>query len=402
MMKTKKVLVIGVGAFQKKGLDYLKSQNFYIVGIDGNFNASGKNICDKFFHLNLNELGRILEISKSEKVDFALGFECDPAVEAINIVNENLALKALNEKAREASMDKLLVRKLQKKLKLNCPEFYEIYNCEELKKILGLTKNDWALKPIASSGSRGVELLNPESDFALAFRRSSKFKKIDDPLLLEEFIHGKEIALDGFCVNGQCHALALSHKDRTSAPYLLDEGLLISSDVTEEIALEAKRQLSIIFSYLQSDLTSAYHAEFLCNEKGLYLVEFSFRGAGFNVFSTLIPAVTGFNTLEYSVAICESSNCSWSYACSDPKKRLYLGFFGGLDGTLKTVIIPDSIKNDPFVKELKIYVKPGDETNFLRSGSDRLGHIILLGSDNDLLKEKFYEMKNQVQFIYAD
>ena len=38
----------------------------------------------------------------------------------------------------------------------------------------------------------------------------------------------------------------------------------------------------------------------------------------------------------------------------------------------------------------------------LRSGADRLGHIILLGSDEDSLKEKFYEMKNQVQFIYAD
>ena len=401
-MRAKKALVIGLGAFQRKGLDYLKSNNFYIVGIDGNFNASEKSICDKFFHCDLNELDRIIEISESENVDFALGFECDPAVEAINIVNENLKLKALNEKARKASMDKLLVRKLQKRLNLNCPEFYEIYNFGQLEKILELSKNSWALKPIASSGSRGVELLNADSDVALAFDRSSKYKRINNPLLLEEFINGREIALDGFCVNGQCHALTLSHKDRMTDPHLLDEGLLISSDVDQEIALEAKKQLSTLFSYLQSDLTSAYHAEFLCNEKGLYLVEFSLRGAGFNVFSNLIPTVTGFNTLEYSVALCERKHCSWSYTCSDKSKRLYLGFLGGLDGTLKNVIIPDSIKNNPFLQELNIYVKPGDKTHFLRSGSDRLGHVILLGSDRDALKEEFYEIKNQVEFIYAN
>jgi len=401
-MITNKVLVIGVGAFQKKGLEYLKSRGFYIVGIDGNANASGKKSCDKFFHCDLNEQVRILEISKREKVDFALGFECDPAVQAINIVNESLGLKALNQQARNASMDKLLVRKIQKKLKLNCPEFHEIYNVNELKKNIFLNKSDWILKPLSSSGSRGVELLNLKSDIDLAFHRSSKFNKSDDPLLLEEFIHGKEIALDGFCVNGQCHALTLSYKDRTPEPYLLDEGLLISSDVNVELALEAKRQLSILFRYLQSDLTSPYHAEFLCNEKGLYLIEFSFRGAGFNVYSKLIPAVTSFNTLEYSVALCESSNCNWSYACSDLKKRVYLGFFGGLDGTLKTITIPESIKNDPLVKEFKIYVEPGDETSFLRSGADRLGHIILQGLDEDSLKEKFYEIKNQVKFIYAN
>ena len=109
-----------------------------------------------------------------------------------------------------------------------------------------LKKNTWSdtkatglLKPLASSGSRGVELLNPRIGLCFSIsHRSSKFKTINrtTALLLEEFIHGKEIALDGFCVNGQCHALALSHKDRTPAPYLLDEGLLISSDVTVEIS----------------------------------------------------------------------------------------------------------------------------------------------------------------------
>jgi biotin carboxylase len=394
-------LVIGTGAFQQKGLDYLKANGFKIIGVDGNPNASGKETCDNFYHCDLNEYEKIVTIAKEENAAFAVGFECDPAVEPVNIVNKALGLKALNEDARKASMDKLMVRHIQKKLGLNCPEFYEIYSLEELKKIHSASDHNWVLKPIASSGSRGVELLSRSSNLEEAYARSSKAKKPTEPLLLEEFIQGKEIALDGFCVNGECHALTISHKDRSEPPYLLDIGLLISSDVQSELALEAKRQLGVIFRDLQTDLSSAYHAEFLYNEKGVHLVEFSFRGAGFNVFSKLIPQVTGVDTLKFLVEQSQGLDLKWN-ATNPSHNALYLGFFDGKDGVLKNVVVPEQIQNAPSTLELNIYAKPGQTTNFLRSGADRLGHIILIGSVNDSLKDSFFNIKKQVQFIYEN
>ncbi|MBC7427488.1 MAG: ATP-grasp domain-containing protein [Bacteriovorax sp.] len=399
-MTSKKVLTIGIGQFQLLGIETLKKNGYTVIGIDGNQNAAGRALCDKFYHCELNENEKIIEIAKSEKVDFAIGFECDPAVEAINIVNEMLGLPALNETARRTNLDKLLVRKIQKELKLNMPLVYEIENLEQLKEIVQNSNHPWVLKPKASSGSRGVELIEQNSNIEAAFQRSNVFKKNTDPLMLEEFVPGKEIAIDGFAHNGECHILTISFKDRTAPPYLLDEGLLISNNIEDPLAIEAKRQLNAIFNSIQADLSSPFHAEFLYNENGVYLVEYSLRGAGFNVFSKLIPLVSGFDTLNFLINQSSGSVENWTFNSKSLNKNLYLGFFDGETGILKSIDLPSDLKNDPLVNECNIYVSAGDTTKKLKSGADRLGHIVLKGTASDSLREKFYAIKNKVKFIY--
>lgn len=399
-MNANKVLAIGVGQFQRMGLEFLKKLGLTVIGIDGNVKASGRDLCDNFYNCELNDFSKILEIAKLEKVDFAVGFECDPAVEAINLINESLGLPALNELARKSNLDKLLIRQTQKKLNLNCPAFYEVQSFDELKKIVQNSNQPWVLKPKSSSGSRGVELIKQESNIQEAYNRSVAFKKSNESLLLEEFIPGKEIAIDGFFQNGECHVLTISFKDRTPPPYLLDEGLLISNNISHPLAIEATRHLSLILKSLQPNIACPFHAEFLHNENGVYLVEYSLRGAGFNVFSKLIPLVSGFDTIEFLINQSRGNIKEWTFENKNLDSNLYLGFFEGQEGKIKEIIIPEEVKSDPLINEFQIYVSPGDNTHTLKSGADRIGHTVLKGYSQDLLREKFCEIKKKVKFIY--
>ncbi|GEM_PF-5007096 len=393
-------LVIGVGKFQLAGLNYLKSLGMTIVGVDGAEHADGKVLCDRFYHCDLNKIPEILEIVSKEKIDFAIGFECDPAVDAINIVNSTLGLPALNEIARRASIDKLLVRQYQKKLGLNCPSFYEIFTLEQLKQTVSESKKEWVLKPMGSSGSRGVQLLNNNSDLENAFMSTIRYRSnSQEVIILEEFISGKEIAIDGFCHNGKCHVLSISHKDRTDPPYLLDKGLLISPYPKDPLAITAKKQLELLFNSLQSDLSTPFHAEFLHNATGVYLVEFSFRGAGFNVFSRLIPLVTSFDTLGFSINQILLSP-EWPTPSNDISNELYLGFFEGKNGIIKSINVSPDLENDPLIDDLKIYVSSGDKTSELKSGADRIGHVVIKGPKGINFLKKFEEVKEGIIFEY--
>lgn len=395
----KNVLVIGIGAFQTMGLKFLKENGYRVIGIDGIPKPAGLPFCDSFHQIELNEIERILDVVKTEKISFAIGFECDPAVDAINAVNSFLGLPSLNATARKASMDKLLVRRIQKEIGIQCPDVFEVLSVEDLlKHVKGTSK--WVLKPKASSGSRGVVMLSEGADLNVAFESSARFRKsTDEPLILEEFIEGNEIAIDGFSHAGTCNVLTISHKDRTDPPFLLDKGLLISGDISDPLAVEARRQLEMIFKFIQPDLSTPFHAEFLHNDKGVFLVEFSFRGAGFNVFSKLIPKVTGFDTLKFSLDQVQGK-ASWPTGFIPTNKMIYLGFFDGRSGRLKMIETPLSLATDPEVLECEIYVSTGDVTRDLKSGADRLGHIVLAGSNTEELKKKFFDYKESVKFIY--
>jgi biotin carboxylase len=85
------------------------------------------------------------------------------------------------------------------------------------------------LKPLVLSASRGVIRADSEADFAAAFRRISailaspdvaEFGPGAERILVEEFVAGREVALEGLLVGGILHVLALFDKpDPLDGPF---------------------------------------------------------------------------------------------------------------------------------------------------------------------------------------
>lgn len=401
-MHSNKILFVGVGSFQQLAIKQLKAEGFYIIGVDGSKNASGQGLCDEFKAIDFNLTDDIVAYGISKKASFALSVECDPAIAIVNAYNKRCKNNYINDNASDASTDKFTIRKLQEKLDLPHPLFYQLNCFDELNDYIQLHKGEitrWVLKPKCSSGSRGVILLDASSDLKASYKQSTLFTKTaSEGLILEQFIEGEEVALDGFINQGELHVLTLSYKDRTPAPYLLDKGLFVTADLNNDLFNQCKKQLKTIFTKLCPSLSTPFHVEMIRGKNKLFIVEFSFRGAGFNVFSKWIPQVTGINTIKaLQEQTCLKTNINFT---ANKNESVYIGFFSGEAGILKSVTGLTKIAAMPEVLAFEFYPNIGDTISPLTSGADRIGHVVLTGNSQQRLKNKFEDINNTLELSY--
>ena len=402
-MKTK-ILFIGTGAFQALAILQLKREGYYIIGIDGNAEASSNHLCDEFYPIPFTEREILCTLAKQESVSFAISIECDPAVNVVNYINRHLGKQFISEYACQVADNKELTRKLQQDLKLPCPAYFNITTSSQLRSIVQAKKNclkNWILKPKSSSGSRGVILLEQDSNLEDCYQNSVTYSKTkEEGLLLEEFIDGQEIAIDGFVVNGDIFIQTVSYKDRTLPPHLLDEGLFITANIDNDLVNQGKAQLEKLFSKVESKLSTPFHAELIVNQRFIFIVEFSFRGAGFNVFSQWIPKVTGNDTINQLVSLVNAKSIDFPINKKPINNSIYIGFLSGHKGTLKSIDGEAAIKQHPQLLDYAFYPKVGDDINPLTSGADRIGHIIVEGNNHKETRTLFKELSNTLELTY--
>ena len=144
------------------------------------------------------------------------------------------------------------------------------------------------LKPVFLSGSRGVIRANEEADFVTAFDRIRRLisesvheaPEGGDCILVEDYIPGREVALEGLLVDGDLRTLAIFDKpDPLQGPYFAETFYVTPSRLSEcrqaqirETAQAAARALGLC--------VGPVHAELRLNPRGIYVVEIAARSIG--------------------------------------------------------------------------------------------------------------------------
>ncbi len=145
------------------------------------------------------------------------------------------------------------------------------------------------LKPLSLSGSRGVIRADDEVQFAAAFREIAAILAEsdlapDDPgrrqILVEDFIPGRELALEGLLVGGRLTTLALFDKpDPLDGPYFEETIYVTPSRAPHAVqsAIEAAvGQAAATLGLREGPI----HAEVRVNERGVWVVEVAPRSIG--------------------------------------------------------------------------------------------------------------------------
>jgi biotin carboxylase len=125
-------------------------------------------------------------------------------------------------------------------------------------------------------------------------------------------------------------------------------------------------------------------------------VEMAVRGAGFHVFTEMLPWVTGVAVVEQLIRL------SVGLATDFTVKALrgaVLRFPEARPGRVRAVDGVEQARGVPGIRDLEIYVKAGDIIRPLRSGSDRIGHIIAMA---DTRAEAAAAVAQAEQLIHVD
>jgi biotin carboxylase len=146
------------------------------------------------------------------------------------------------------------------------------------------------LKPLALAASRGVIRADDEAGFIAAHRRIAAILQAPDvaaiqgeaarQILVESFIPGVEVALEGLLHDGELETLALFDKpDPLNGPYF-EETIFVtpsrlSAAIQDDIA-QAARQAVAALGLRHGPI----HAEFRVNDKGVWPLEMAARSIG--------------------------------------------------------------------------------------------------------------------------
>lgn len=232
---------------------------------------------------------QILEHAKAAPPDaiFALG---DRPVVTAAYAARALQLKANDPKAAERCRNKLLQRETLRNAGAPVPQFFGFRRNEPLEAVMRKAKFPCVLKPLCLAASQGVIRANDEKEFRGAVSRISAL--LDSPeiqvggeedldrLLVENYIPGKEVAIEGWMDQGRLNVLAIFDKpDPLEGPYF-EETIYVTPSRLSREQQSALRECATNSASALGLSHGPIHAEFRVNEDGPWILEIAPRPIG--------------------------------------------------------------------------------------------------------------------------
>ncbi len=297
----KKIMILGAASGQIPFINICKQKGAYVIVVSPKGNYPGIELADKFIDCDTRAKERILEFARQEKIDAITTDQTDVSVQSVAYVAEKLGLKGIGYQRAVTFSNKYEMRCAAKRIGINVPEFYKADNLEDAYKYAQKMKLPIIIKPVDSSGSRGVQRINHLDELEIFFEKTKELSGAKT-VIMEEFIFGKEYLADGFAMNGKYINLDLGIKEYFDKPDMyISKMCMFSSakmidDEVEKAVLEANKRL-VEGLGLEFGIT---HAEYLYSpeKKKVYLVEIAARGGGVYLSSHLTPKASGINTNE--------------------------------------------------------------------------------------------------------
>jgi biotin carboxylase len=141
------------------------------------------------------------------------------------------------------------------------------------------------LKPRALVGSYGTVLVRTPAELTAAFPRTSGTsmpdvrERFDAPVLVEEYLDGPEISIDGLCSGGKATPLFIARKELGFAPCFEEVGHLV--DMADPLLTDSTLREALTDVHAAVGLIDAWtHTEWRLTARGPRLVEINVRSGG--------------------------------------------------------------------------------------------------------------------------
>jgi biotin carboxylase len=213
----------------------------------------------------------------------------DAAVVAGAAIAGALGLRANPVAAVGATRNKLAMRERLAAAGVPSPAFTSIPVTEAPEVAARRVPYPCVLKPLVLSASRGVIRADSEAEFVAAFRRVAAILEAPDVaalgagtdrILVESFVPGAEVALEGLLRDGALRTLALFDKpDPLDGPFF-EETIYVTPSRLPETVQAAIRDCATRAAAALGLRDGPVHAELRVNAEGPWLIEIAARSIG--------------------------------------------------------------------------------------------------------------------------
>ena len=389
--------MLGGSVYQTYAIKEAVKMGYHVITCDYLPDNPGHKYAHEYYNVSTTDKDAVLSLAKELRVDGVVAYASDPAAPTAAYVCEKLGLPTSPFQSVEILSKKHLFRKFLTENGFNVPKANSYTSFEEAEQDLANFSLPVMVKPVDSSGSKGVNKLMDPSQLKSFFEDALSYSR-DKIVLIEEFIikNGPQISGDAFSVDGKLvfHCLGnefySSKVDKDFAPLGECWPSIMPQDVIDQLEADLQRLISLL-----GMRSNAYNVEAILGKDGkVYILELGARSGG-----SLIPQVTeyatGVNMVPYVIKAALGEDCS------DLKMAPVKGFWSNymahskVSGYYDGIEMIEEFKRKHFV-DYVTDVKPGDFVHKYRDAQDCVGELILR---YDSQEEMFYVINNMDSFF---
>ena len=256
------------------------------------------------------------------------------------------------------------------------------------------------VKPVELSASRGVVRANNPEELVLAVaeaRRATEESGGTGPILVEGYIPGDEVALEGILVNGELRTLAILDKpDPLVGPYFEETMFVTPSRLTPDVQQGIEEVVAEVTA-LVGLREGPIHAELRINDQGAWPIEIAPRTIG-GLCARLFRYRTG-TALEELVLL---------HALGRPLPHQPEGPASGVmmipipfAGVLTSIDGVDAAELVPEVQEVSITAPVGRHIDPLPRGNRYLGFIFALADAPETVERALRDAHSRLEIRIA-
>lgn len=291
----KKVLILGVASVQMDAIKELKKMGYEVHAVAMANDGPGAAEADVFKEINILDKEAITAYIKEEGISVVYSVGSDMAIPVASDLSEKLDLpRFVSEKTAKICNNKDLMREtLGNNFEGNIPFQIMKEKDEEIQ-----LPYPFILKPTDSQGQRGVVLVNNKQEFLEHFDHSKSYSR-SGLVIIEKYVTGPEISVNGYMVDGKLVFLVPSDRETwTQFTGLIHKHIL----PTRVLSDEGNERLTSILESTCSKLeinNGPVYAQMKV-ENGLpYIIEITPRLDGCHMWN-ILEKYTGVNLLELS------------------------------------------------------------------------------------------------------
>jgi biotin carboxylase len=229
------------------------------------------------------------EFAARHAIDAVIPVDEDTAVVAASIAHA-LGLRHNSVESTQAAKNKHLMREALSRAGVRVPRYWHFSLDTDAAETARRVSYPCVVKPVFLSTSRGVMRADDEAEFVAALRRLDSILKRPEiarrggsakrEILVEEFIPGFEVAVEGLLTDGEFRLLAIFDKpDPLDGPFFEETIYVTPSRLPGPVQREVEQTTSAAARAMGLS-RGPIHAELRINEQGCWVIEVAARAIG--------------------------------------------------------------------------------------------------------------------------
>ncbi len=377
---SKKIMILGASILQLPAIEKAKEMGLEVIVVDMNPEAIGFNVPNVTKEIiSTVDISAIVEAAKKYQIDGIMTLATDMPMRSVATVAEEMGLIGIDVDTAYKATNKAAMREALRAGKVPIPEFYRVKNEEEYMEVVKHFTVPFIVKPVDSSGSRGIfEVIDITNRKLIkeAYEYCRPFSRVGE-VIVEEYMIGSEVSVETLSVDGVCHIIQITDKLTTGAPHYVEMG---HSQPTrhDKKMVEKIAEVTIAANKAIGITNGPSHTEIIVTSEGPKVVEIGARLGGDNITTYLVPLSTGVNMVESCIKIALGEK-------PDIKKKWDKGsairYFKQHKGVVKSIEGVKEAEKMAGIQQVCIVHGVGEEVAEVTSSGERMGFVIAQAED---------------------